>query len=209
MFVNTYPSKLFEQAVNEFSRLPGIGRKTAIRLVLHLLKENAAIVENFGNTIIRLRNEIKYCTSCNNISETETCEICSGKNRNHEVICVVEDIRDVMAIENTSQYNGMYHILGGIISPMDGIGPSELNIDTLIEKAASGKYSEMILALPATIEGDTTNFYLYKKIRDYDIMVTSIARGVSFGDELEFADEVTLGRSILNRIPYQNAMANK
>jgi recombination protein RecR len=199
-----YPTKLFEQAVNEFARLPGIGRKTAFRLVLHLLREDPEVAASFGNTLIKLRNEVKYCKLCYNICEGEICDICSSHKRRPSIICVVENIKDVVAIENTSQYNGVYHILGGIISPMEGIGPGELNIEALISRISSGNIDEVILALPATIEGDTTNFYLYKRLKEFEISVTTIARGISFGDELEYADELTLGRSILNRIPYKH-----
>lgn len=204
--VNTYPSRLFEQAVNELAKLPGIGRKTAMRLVLHLLKQEAYNVENLGNAIIRLRNEVKYCRKCFNISDSEICDICSNPRREQSIVCVVEDIRDVMAIENTRQFQGAYHILGGVVSPMDGIRPSDLNIDSLLQRVHDNEISEMIFALPATIEGDTTSFYLFKKLGDASVNVSVIARGISFGDELEYADEVTLGRSILNRTPYQNSL---
>ena len=204
--MNSYPSKLFEQAVNEFARLPGIGTKTALRLILHLLKQEPESADALGNIIIRLRSEVQYCKQCFNISDSEICDICSKSSRDHGIVCVVEDIRDVIAVENTHQYNGVYHILGGIISPMDGIGPSDLNIDSLVQRIAGGSVREIILALPATIEGDTTGFYLFKKINPSDIAVSVIARGISFGDELEYADEVTLGRSILNRTPYQNSL---
>lgn len=195
--------------MNEFSRLPGIGKRTALRLVLHLLKADPADVEKFGNTFVRLRNEIRYCNQCHNISETEMCSICSDHKRDDSVVCVVEDVRDVIAIENTNQFNGKYHVLGGIISPMDGIGPGELNVESLVHKMAAGTIKEIIMALSATMEGDTTIFYLYKKIIQLnvsDIKFSTIARGVSVGDELEYADEVTLGRSILNRTPYENAL---
>ncbi len=200
--METYPSKLVEEAVNEIAKLPGIGRRTALRLALHILKKEVAYSEALGNSIIRLRSEIKYCVICNNISDNSICSICSNKNRNHSVVCVVEDARDVMAIERTAQHKGIYHVLGGIISPIDGIGPSELNIEPLLVKAASGEINEIIMALPATIEGDTTVFYLYKKIRDYNILISTIARGVAVGDALEYTDEITLGRSIINRSPY-------
>jgi recombination protein RecR len=202
--VNVYPSKLLENAVAELSKLPGIGRKSALRLALHLLKQDAAEVEAFGQSVIRLRNEIIYCSSCHNISDSEVCNICSNPKREHAVVCVVESIRDVMAIENTSQFNGVYHVLGGIISPMDGIGPEDLFVEDLIRKAGSREVTEIILALPATIEGDTTSFYIYKKILETGIKVSTISRGISIGDELEFTDEVTLGRSIVNRTPYEN-----
>lgn len=202
--MDIYPTKLFEQAVNEFARLPGIGRKTAFRLVLHLLREPAEVADSFGTTLIRLRNEVKYCKQCFNICEGDICDICASYKRSPSIICVVEDIKDVVAVENTSQFNGVYHILGGIISPMDGIGPGDLNIEALLKRISAGNIDEVILALPATIEGDTTNFYLYKRLREFEISVTTIARGISFGDELEYADELTLGRSIINRVPYKH-----
>jgi recombination protein RecR len=202
-----FPSKLLEQAVNEFASLPGIGKKTALRLVLHLLKRDTPQVESFGNALINLRSQINYCRNCHNISDTALCNVCANPLRDHAVVCVVEDIRDVMAIENTGQYKGSYHLLGGIISPMDGIGPKNLNIDTLIEKVAAGKVKEVIMALSTTMEGDTTNFFIYKKLKDFDISISTIARGVSVGDELQYADEVTLARSILNRVPYENSFA--
>ncbi|GIV44269.1 MAG: recombination protein RecR [Bacteroidia bacterium] len=199
------PSKLVEAAVEQFSTLPGIGKRTALRLVLHFLKQNKEDVNAFANTIVEMRNNIKYCKSCHNISDKDICEICSDNKRDHSIICVVEDVRDVMAIENTMQYRGIYHVLGGIISPMNGIGPNELNIESLVAKAASGTVNEMIFALSATMEGDTTNFYIFKRIKDYNIKSTVIARGVAIGDDLEYTDEVTLGRSILNRVPYENS----
>jgi recombination protein RecR len=201
--VANYPSKLFEQAVNEFGKLPGIGRKSAVRMVLHLLREEKSTSESLGETIIKLRQNIRYCSECYNITEAENCEICSNPKRDKKQICVVEDIRDVIAVENTGQFVGVYHILGGIISPMDGIGPNDLNIEPLITRVEKESCTEVILALPATIEGDTTNFYLFKKLASTGVSITTIARGISFGDELEYADEVTLGRSILNRTPYQ------
>ncbi|HOH84797.1 MAG TPA: recombination mediator RecR [Bacteroidales bacterium] len=199
----SYPSKLFEQTVNEFAKLPGIGRKSAVRMVLHLLGETSETADALGNAIVKLRKEVKYCKHCFNITENEVCDICANVKRDKSVICVVEDIRDVIAIENTNQYNGVYHILGGIISPMDGVGPNDLNIKQLLGRIAEGNCSEVILALPPTMEGDTTNFFLYRKLCDFNICISTIARGISFGDELEYADEVTLGRSILNRTPYQ------
>ena len=202
---NQYPSSLLENAVNEFAKLPGIGRKTALRHVLHLLRLDDAQVEEFANAIVTIKKEIKYCSSCHNISDEEVCSICSDPSRNPAVICVVENIREVMAIENTVQFRGLYHVLGGIISPIEGIAPSDLNIDSLIEKAKSGTVKEIILALSATMEGDTTNFYIYKKIAPYDVKVSIISRGVSVGDEIEYADEVTLGRSIINRIPFDES----
>ena len=202
MNIHSYPSKLLEKAVNEFSRLPGIGNKTALRLVLHLLRKDREESFNLGNAIIELAREIRYCSSCNNISDTDTCGICADKSRNSAQVCVVENIRDILAIENTQQYRGVYHVLGGIISPMDGIGPSDLNIKLLEDKLAAGKAEEIILALSTTMEGDTTNFYLYRKFSLYNVKITILARGVSIGDELEYTDELTLGRSILNRTPY-------
>jgi recombination protein RecR len=203
MHLQNYPSKLLESAVNEFSRFPGIGRKTALRMVLHLLKQEPADLENFGKTILRLKEEIRYCKKCHNISDQDICGICSDTRRENSVVCVVENIKDVMSIENTNQFRGVYHVLGGIISPMDGIGPADLNIPTLEEKITTGDITEMILALSTTMEGDTTNFFLYRKFSKYPIKITTIARGVSIGDELEYADEVTLGRSILNRTLFE------
>ncbi|MDE5418019.1 recombination mediator RecR [Labilibaculum sp. DW002] len=202
MSYTNFPSKLLENAVNEFSKLPGIGRKTALRLVLHLLNQPKEDVHLFGSSIIQLRDEIKHCTSCYNISDTSMCDICASPKRDKTTICVVESIRDVMSIERTQQYNGIYHVLGGIISPMDGIGPSDLRIQPLIEKADKEDLTEIILALSTTMEGDTTNFYLYKKLKPHQVSVTTIARGVSIGDELEYTDEITLGRSLLNRMPF-------
>lgn len=199
------PSKLVKNAVDELSKLPGIGKRTALRLALHLLKENKEDVNNFGNTIIRMRNDITYCKKCHNISDTETCNICSNSSRKQDIICVVEDIRDVMAIENTSQYKGLFHVLNGIISPMEGIGPEDLNISSLIERVQKENISEIIMALPTTVEGDTTNFYIYKKVKEFNIKVSTIARGISIGNELEYADEITLGRSIINRTPYDTS----
>jgi recombination protein RecR len=204
--VNNYSSKLLEEAVNELSRLPGIGRKSALRLALHLVKQDPLQVDNFGQSIMRMRNEILHCKLCHNISDTDICEICANPKRDQSVLCVVEDIRDVMAIENTSQFVGLYHILGGIISPMDGIGPQDLNINSLIERIAGGNIKEVVMALSTTIEGDTTNFYIYKQLKEYNIDITTIARGISIGDELEYADEITLGRSIVNRMPYSSSI---
>lgn len=201
--MESFSSKLIEHAVNEFSRLPGIGKKTALRLTLHLLKLDRIEVENFGNAFIRMRQEIRHCSNCHNISDEDLCSICLNPSRDQEILCVVEDMRDVIAIENTQSFKGKYHILGGIISPMEGIGPKDLNIDSLINKATSGKIREIIMALSTTMEGDTTNFYIYRQIRDLDIKISIIARGISIGDELEYADEVTLGRSIANRILYE------
>lgn len=203
----TYPSKLFEDAVNEFARLPGIGRKSALRMVLHVLKQDKESVERFGTALIKLRNEIVYCKNCHNISETELCNICADTKRDAALVCVVENVRDVIAIENTQQYRGLYHVLGGIISPMDGVGPSQLNIETLVYKAATGVVNEVVMALATTMEGDTTVFYLYKKLAPYHIKISTIARGVSVGGELEYTDEITLGRSIVNRVAYENSLA--
>jgi recombination protein RecR len=204
--LNTYSSKLVEGAVNELAKLPGIGRKTALRLALHLLKEEKTEAEMLGESIIKMRNDVIFCKVCQNISDDEICFICNSPKRDRSVICVVEDIRDVIAIENTSQYKGLYHVLGGIISPMDGIGPADLTIAKLIERLQQNEVHEIILALSATIEGDTTNFYIYKQLKGLEVAVSTIARGVSVGDELEYADEVTLGRSILNRLPYEKSV---
>lgn len=201
-----FPSKLIEEAVNEFAKLPGIGRRTALRLVLHLLKEDTASVAAFGNAFIKMRNEITYCNQCHNISDREICEICASPSRDHSTICVVEDIRDVMAIENTQQFKGVYHILGGIISPMDGIGPDDLNIETLVSKVANNEIKEVILALSTTMEGDTTNFYLFKKLAGFGIIISTIARGMAIGDELEYVDDITLGRSIINRTRFESTL---
>ncbi|MBB6498224.1 recombination mediator RecR [Pedobacter cryoconitis] len=201
-----FSSKLLEDAVNEFAKLPGVGQKTALRLVLHLLTKEQEEVDTFGNSIIRLRRDIKHCSICHNISDLPVCGICASAKREKEVICVVEDTRDVMAIENTSQYFGVYHVLGGLISPMDGIGPSDLFIDSLVQRVATTPVKEIILALSATMEGDTTLFYLYKRLKDFQIPITTIARGIAFGGELEYADEITLGRSIVTRVPYVNSI---
>lgn len=200
-----YPSVLLENAVNEFAKLPGIGRKTALRHVLHLLRQDDSQVEDFVQTILTLKKEIKYCSCCHNISDDEICSICSDNSRDATTVCVVENIREVMAIENTIQFKGLYHVLGGIISPIEGIGPSDLQIDSLVEKARSGNIKEIILALSATMEGDTTNFYIFKKLAPYNVKISIISRGVSVGDEIEYADEVTLGRSIVNRIPFSES----
>lgn len=197
-----YPSILLEKAVAEFSKLPGIGRKTAMRLVLHLLRQDKMDVEAFGNSIITLKNEVKYCVSCHNISDTETCQICANPQRDHSIVCVVENIRDVMAIETTQQFRGVYHVLGGIISPMDGIGPSDLEIPSLIDRVESGAVREVIFALSTTMEGDTTNFYIYRKLEKTGVEMSVLSRGVSVGDELAYADEITLGRSIINRTKF-------
>ena len=197
-----YPSQLLEKAVNEFSKLPGIGRKTAMRLVLHLLRQDDATVDAFGNSIMTLKHEVKYCHVCHNISDTETCNICANPLRDSSSVCVVESIRDVMAIEATQQYRGLYHVLGGVISPMDSIGPNDLEIQSLIDRVKAGGVKEVILALSTTMEGDTTNFFIYRKLKDEPVKISVLARGVSVGDELQYTDEVTLGRSIINRTPY-------
>ncbi len=206
MIQERFPSKLLENAVEEFSRLPGIGRKTALRLVLHLLKCEESEVEDFGNAIITLKKEVKHCRICHNISDTDICSICASKSRDDSVVCVVENIRDVMSIENTRQFNGLYHVLGGIISPMDGVGPGNLEIESLVGRIEEGNVAEVILALSTTMEGDTTNFYIYRKLKDKGIKVTTIARGVSVGGEIEYTDELTLGRSILNRLNYSDTL---
>jgi len=203
-----FSSKLLEAAVNEMAQLPGIGKRTALRLVLHLLKQPKEQTVFLTKSLTTFREEINYCESCHTISDVAVCEICSNTKRNHQLICVVEDVRDVMAIENTGQYRGIYHVLGGTISPMDGIGPSQLKINSLVEKVNSGKVEELIFALSSTMEGDTTNFYIYKQIKDSNIVTSTIARGISVGDELEYADEVTLGRSILQRIPFESTFKN-
>lgn len=203
MSFNGFPSRLLENAVNEFSSLPGVGRKTAFRLVMNLLRRNADDVRRFGESIIKLHQEIHYCKMCHNISDTEVCNICNDEKRDRAIVCVVENIQDVMAIENTRQFHGLYHVLGGIISPIEGIGPADLRIDSLEEKVKEGGITEVIFALSTTMEGDTTNYYLYKKLSKYKISLTTLARGVAIGDELEYTDEITLGRAINNRNPYQ------
>ncbi|HEX2969560.1 MAG TPA: recombination mediator RecR [Bacteroidales bacterium] len=202
MSYSEFPSKLLENAVNEFASLPGIGRKTAFRLVMNLLRRDPEDVRNFGESIIKLHDEIHYCSICHNISDTEICGICSDEKRDRSIICVVENIQDVIAIENTRQYRGLYHVLGGLISPIDGIGPSDLRIDSLEEKAKGGCIKEVILALSTTMEGDTTNFYLSKRLGKFNLMLSALARGVAVGDELEYTDEITLGRALNNRSPY-------
>ncbi len=206
MSIEKYPSKLLETAVNEFARLPGIGRKSALRMVLHLLRQNKEAVTSFGQSLIQLRNDIKHCRICHNISDTDICQICVNPARNASVICVVENIRDVMLVENTHQYNGLYHVLGGIISPMDGIGPGELEIGSLIDRAGNADVVEIILALPTTMEGDTTNFYIFRKLKDKPVRVTTLSRGVAVGDDLEYTDEITLGRSLVNRVLYESSV---
>lgn len=201
-----FTSKLLENAVAEMSSLPGIGKRTALRLVLHILKQPQQHTESFTHALLNLKNNIQQCTSCHNISDSETCEICSNPSRDHQTICVVEDIRDVMAIENTRSYKGIYHVLGGKISPIDGVGPSQLKIPSLVDKVKNGACKELIFALSSTIEGDTTNFYIYKQIKDYNIVTSTIARGIAIGDELEYADEVTLSRSLMHRIPFEKTL---
>jgi recombination protein RecR len=201
--MNSYSSRLVESAVNELARLPGIGRKTALRLTLHLLRQDLTEVEALGNAIISMRQDIKYCKLCHTISDGDLCEVCANPKRDQSIICVVEDVRNMMAVENTGQYNGVYHVLGGIISPMEGVGPNDLNIASLLSRVAANEVKEVIMALSTTVEGDTTNFYLYRKLKDYNLLVSSIARGIAIGDELEYTDEITLGRSILNRLPYE------
>ena len=203
MSFSEFPSRLLENAVNEFASLPGVGRKTAFRLVMNLLRRDPDEVQRFGESIINLHAGIHYCKICNNISDTEICNLCNDESRDKSVICVVESIQDVMAIENTRQYKGQYHVLGGIISPIDGIGPSDLKIDSLEEKVLNGGLKEIIFALSTTMEGDTTNYYLFKRLSRYNINLTTLARGVAIGDELEYTDEITLGRAINNRNPYQ------
>lgn len=203
-----FSSKLLENAVYEVSQLPGIGKRTALRLVLHLLRQPKEQTRHLALALTNLREGIKHCKECNNVSDYEVCEICANPKRDGSLVCVVEDIRDVMAIENTSQFKGKYHVLGGKISPMDGIGPHDLNISPLVEKVKNGTVREVVFALSSTMEGDTTNFYIYKQIEPYKIMISTIARGISVGDELEYADEITLGRSILNRIPFENSLKN-
>ena len=199
----TYPSALLEKAVSEFSKLPGIGRKSALRLVLNMLRRDVTDVDEFCNSIKTLKHDVKYCSVCHNISDTDVCPICSDSRRDASTICVVENIQDVMAVEKTQQFNGLYHVLGGIISPMEGIGPGDIEADSLVDRISTGDVKEVILALSSTMEGDTTNFYISRKLMQYDVKLSVIARGISVGDELEYTDEVTLGRSILNRTPFK------
>ena len=201
-----FSSKLLENAVNEVSQLPGIGKRTALRLVLHLLKQPVSQTHQLATTLTSLVDDIKLCKKCHNISDVDVCEICVNPSRNSEIICVVEDVRDVMAIENTAQFKGLYHVLGGKISPIEGIGPHNLSIDSLVEKVKSGSVKEIIFALSSTIEGDTTNFYIFKQIERYQVKTSTIARGIAVGDELQYADEITLGRSIINRIPFDKSL---
>jgi recombination protein RecR len=202
-----FPSKLIENAVNDFARLPGVGKKTALRFVLYLLRNEESVSKSFSESVLKLRTEVKFCSSCHNISDNAVCGICSNPARDESTVCVVQDIRDVMAIENTQLYRGLYHVLGGIISPMEGVGPEQLHIQSLTDKVASGKIKEVILALNATMEGETTCFFIHKKLAGFNVSISTIARGISVGDELEYADEITLGRSIQHRIPYQNNLS--
>ena len=204
MIQQQYPSQLLEKAVAEFAKLPGVGRKTALRLVLWLLRQEDEETEQFAEAVRRLKQEVKYCKTCHNISDTDLCPICADPKRDGSLVCVVENIQDVMAIENTQQYHGLYHVLGGVISPMDGLGPSDIEIDSLVSRVAEGQVKEVILALSPTMEGDTTNFYIFRKLAGYEVKVSVIARGVSVGNELEYTDEVTLGRSIMNRTPFNS-----
>ena len=204
MIQQKYPSQLLEKAVSEFSKLPGIGRKTGLRLVLWMLRQDAEEVAQFAEAVSQLKREVKYCGTCHNISDTDTCPICSDPRRDVTTVCVVESVQDVMAIENTQQYHGRYHVLGGIISPMDGIGPGDIEIDSLVRRVAEGGIQEVILALSPTMEGDTTNFYIYRKLAGYDVKISVIARGIAVGNELEYTDEVTLGRSIMNRTLFED-----
>lgn len=202
-----FSSKYLEKAVDEIAHLPGIGRKTALRLALHLLQQDRVQVSALSESMLDLKDKVKHCKSCGNLSDLELCEICANPARNHQLICVVEDIRDVMAIENTGQYKGIYHVLGGVISPMDGVGPGELNIDNLLVKVREQQTEELIFGLGTTMEGETTTFYLYKKLKDTAVKMSSIARGIAVGDQLEYADEVTLARSISNRVPYESSLS--
>ncbi len=204
-----FSSALIENAVNEFSRLPGIGKKTALRLVLHLLKQEPSQVQQFSDAIARMREQIKFCKDCHNVADEEICSICSSHSRNRKVVCVVESIRDVMAIENTQQFNGLYHVLGGIISPLDGVGPDQLNIHSLVERTQQQGIEEVIMALNPTIEGDTTIYYLSRRLKELPVKITTIARGIAFGGELEYADEMTLARSISNRLPLESYVQQK
>jgi len=206
--LENFSSKLLQSAVDEFSKLPGIGKKTALRLVLHLLKQQENDVDTFAGAITDLRKNILYCQKCFNISDKHICDICSSPHRDSKIICVVEDLRDVIAIENTGQYRGLYHVIGGLISPMDGIGPDDLQIEPLISRVTHDMVNEIILALSTTMEGETTNFYIFRKLQNQNVKLSTIARGIAIGDELEYADEVTLGRSILHRTPYQVNLSN-
>jgi recombination protein RecR len=208
MNIHSFPSKLLENAVDEFAKLPGIGRKTALRLVLHLLRQPNGDVERFSQAFTTLKNEIKHCKMCNSISDTEICSICSNPHRDSTTVCVVENIKDVMSIESTNQYNGLYYVLGAVINPMEGIGPADIKIEGLINKIQAGNVKEVIMALSPTLEGDTTNFYIFKKIKQFPVSISVIARGVAFGDDLEYADEITLGRAIVNRTKFETTIAN-
>jgi len=199
-----FPSRLIEDAVNEFSRLPGVGKKTALRLVLHLLRQPQEQSQRFGEAIIRMREEIKFCRKCNNVADADLCSICSSHKRDRSLICVVENLRDVMAVENTNHFNGVYHVLGGVISPMDGVGPDDLEIDSLVERMKTQEVREVIMALSPTMEGDTTIFYISRKLSPFNVKVTAISRGISVGGELEYTDEITLARALVNRMPYEN-----
>lgn len=203
-----YPSHLLENAVNEFASLPGIGRKTALRLALYMLRRDPEYTERFASALVSLRRDVRYCRVCHNISDDELCPICANPSRDHSIVCVVENVKEIMAIENTGQFRGVYHVLGGIISPMEGIGPADLEIDSLVRRVSEGGIREVLLALSTTMEGDTTNFFIYRKLSAYPVKVTVIARGVSIGDEIEYADEVTLGRSIINRVEFGEGMRN-
>ena len=208
MNIQSFPSKLLENAVDEFAKLPGIGRKTALRLVLHLLRQPNDDVERFSQVFTTLKNEVKHCKECNSISDTDICSICSNPHRDNTTVCVVENIRDVMSIESTNQFHGVYYVLGGVINPMEGIGPADIKINGLVNKIGEGNVKEVIMALSPTLEGDTTNFYIFKKISHYPVAISVIARGISFGDDLEYADEITLGRAILNRTKFETAISN-
>lgn len=201
-----YPSVLLENAVNELASLPGVGRKTALRLALYMLRRDVSYTESFASALVALRKEVKYCRVCHNICDEEVCSICADPRRDHALVCIVENIKEVMAIENTGQFRGVYHVLGGIISPMDGVGPGDLQIDSLIQRVARGEVKEVVLALSTTMEGDTTNFFIYRKLSGHDVKVSVIARGVSIGDEIEYADEITLGRSIVNRTSFNDSI---
>ena len=202
-----FPSKLVENAVEQLSRLPGIGKRSALRLVLHLLKQEKSSVERFGDSFIQLIQNISYCTSCFSIADSQLCEVCADKKREQTTICIVEDVRVMMAIENTMQFKGIYHVLGGLISPMDGIGPNDLRIEELLKKVEKGNINEVIFALSTTMEGDTTNYYLFRRLKDSGVKISSIARGIAIGDELEYTDELTLGTALSSRMPYENSLA--
>lgn len=203
MDISQLPSRLLENAVNEFSKLPGIGKKTALRLVLHLLNQSSDDTMQFANALIEMKQDVRLCKKCNNITEEDYCSICTSKSRDESLVCVVESIKELIAIESTSQYNGVYHILGGRISPMDGVGPKDLHIDSLIKRVNNDDIAEVILALSTNMEGDTTSFYVFRRLEEFKVPVSTLARGISIGDELEYTDEITLGKSLLNRMPYQ------